>query len=274
MSSTASRLLIPLRIQGIFYNSLPLIAVLLSAGFAFVSNQQRERTELSLNRHFEMVENLVEIGSTLLNASAGLRGLLLTQDRSFLDPYTRATELLPQKLARLRTLMQSIPKENRRLEKLAALDAIEPQLNAEMEALGVLSAPWAQSPPVSLPPVGEVSAEIQRNQPQLQAVCARLDDLRGSEQHLLTRRIDEIRAARQRDYLLIVISLLVGLGSRAIALYFFHRRVIRRVRQLTENVRSLRDGNGPVHQPSGHADEIGELEDELALVSEFFAGRR
>ena len=48
--------------------------------------------------------------------------------------------------------------------------------------------------------------------------------------------------ARQRDYSLIFLSLLVGLISRAVALYFFHRRVIRRVRQLTENVRNLREG--------------------------------
>ncbi len=70
------------------------------------------------------------------------------------------------------------------------------------------------------------------------------------------------------------LSVLVGLISRAVALYFFHRRVVRRVRQLTENVRNLRDGATPIHEPSGRADEIGELERELARVSEFIAERR
>ncbi len=58
------------------------------------------------------------------------------------------------------------------------------------------------------------------------------------------------------------------------ALYFFHRRVVRRVRQLTENVRSLRDGATLIHEPTDHADDIGELERELARASEFLTERR
>ena len=131
---------IPLRVQGLIFNSLPLVAILVTAVFAYFSNQQRERTEMSLNRHFEMVENLVDIHTALLKAEAGLRGNLLTHDPALLQPAVDAHTLIPQKLARVRTLMESIPKPNMRAQKLAQLDAVQDQVNAELHALANVSA--------------------------------------------------------------------------------------------------------------------------------------
>jgi CHASE3 domain sensor protein len=268
MSHFSHRFRISLRVQGLVYNSLPLVAVLLSAGFAFFSNQQRERTELSLNRHFEMVQTLNEIHTALLGASAGLRGHLLTHDPKFLEPYTNAKEIIPQKLTRVRELMASIPKPDRRAQKLAKLDAAQQSITTELNALTSLVSAAAPLP-------GEdAAARVQENEPLLLAAGQQLRDLRANEERLLSRRIEEIRSARQRDYTLIFLSVLIGLICRAVALYFFHRRVVRRVRQLTENVRSLRGGAVLVHAPSGDTDDIGELERELARVSEFIAERR
>jgi CHASE3 domain sensor protein len=273
MPKVSPRFRIPLRIQGIFYNSLPLVAVLISAGFAFFSNQRREHTEMSLNRHFEMVDNLIGIENLLLSSSAAVRGDLLTHDGKFLEPFQQAEQLVPQKLTRVQTLLESIPKENRRIERLAQWESIRGQVDASMESIANLSKAGSL-PHGSAPSADEISTRVLRNQPALEAAGKQLNDLRSSEQQLLSKRIDETRAARQRDYSLIFLSLVVGLLSRAVALYFFHRRVIRRVRQLTENVRNLRDGAAPLHEPSGRTDEIGDLERELARVSEFLAERR
>lgn len=260
---------IPLRVQGVLFNSLPLVAVLITAVFAYYSNQQRERTELSLSRHYEVVENLVDVQTSLLNASAGLRGYLITHDPSMLKPAADARTVIAQKLAQVRKLMESIQKPLIRTLKLARLDAVQKQATDELAALTALST--AETDGAS---AQDLSAQIQRNQPLLEFVGQQLSALRASEQRLFARRIEEIRSIRQRDYLLIFLSVFVGLVSRAVALYFFHRRVVRRVRQLTENVRSLRDGTTLIHEPSGHADDIGELERELARASEFLADRR
>jgi CHASE3 domain sensor protein len=260
---------IPLRVQGLIFNSLPLVAVLITAVFAYYSNQQREHTEMSLTRHYEVVESLVDVQTSLLNASAGLRGYLLTHDPAMLQPAADARILIPQKLAHVRALMDSIQKPLIRTQKLARLDAVQKQATSELESLTALST--AETANAS---AQDLSAQIRRNQPLLEFVGQQLASLRASEQRLFARRIDEIRSIRQRDYLLIFLSVFVGLVSRAVALYFFHRRVVRRVRQLTENVRSLRDGASLIHEPSGHADDIGELERELARASEFLAERR
>jgi CHASE3 domain sensor protein len=257
---------IPLRVQSLVLNSLPLLVVLFTAAFAYFSNLQRERMELSLNRHFEMVENLFDIHVSLLSAEAAVRGSVATHDAALLQPLMDARTVIPHKLDQVRTLMQSIPKENRRVDKLAKLEAIRAQLEIELQSLGTNAG--------GNPSGAAASAEILQDAPRLATVSQQLDALRASEQRLLSRRIDEIRAVRQRDYLLIFLSAFVGLVSRAVALYFFHRRVVRRVRQLTENVRRLRDGATLVHEPSDHADDIGELERELARASEFLAERR
>ena len=265
---------IPLRVQGLLLNSLPLLAVLLTASFAFFSNQQRERMEMSVTRHFEMVENLIDAQTELLSAEAGLRGYLLTHSPPFLEPYAEARDLIPQKLARVTALIQSIPKPARRAEKLARFAAVQGQIEAQLETLARLVPDGEDAGDLSALSEDEQSAEILRDQPQLKAAAGQLARLRGDEQRLLGKRLDDIRSVRQRDFLLIFLSVVVGLASRAIALYFFHRRVVRRVRQLTENARSLRDGAALVHEPSNHTDDIGELERELARVGDYLAERR
>jgi len=85
---------------------------------------------------------------------------------------------------------------------------------------------------------------------------------------LLTERVQEINAIRQRDYLAIFLTLLIGLGTRLIARYIFKNGVIRRVKCLVENTRSLRHGHPPPFPPSGKADALGDLEQEIVLMSE------
>jgi len=261
---------IPLWVQGILLNSLPLIAVLLSAGFAFFSNQQREKAEMSLNRHFEMVENLVTVQTTLLDAEAAVRARLLTHRADFLAPYEAARESVPRTMARIRIIMEGIPLAHRRVEKLATFDALQKLVNARMDALAALN-DGAETPAAI---ESDVTARIARNQPLMGETVKQLSDFRSAEQRLLGKRLDEIRSVRRRDYSLIFLSILVGLATRAVAMYFFHRRVVRRVRQLTENARKLREESLPAFRPPESADDIEELERELTRISDFLAERR
>ena len=261
---------IPLWVQGILLNSVPLIAVLFSAGFAFFSNQQREKMEMSLSRHFEMVANLVNVQTTLLDAEAAVRARLLTHRADFLAPYEAARQSVPQTMTHIRTIMEGIPTANRRVEKIAAFDALQKQVDARMEALTALNAS-AETPAK----IGsDVTARIAQNQPLMGETVKHLSDFRSAEQALLGKRLEEIRKVSRRDYSLIFLSALLGLATRAVAMYFFHRRVVRRVRQLTENARKLRDESVPALLPAEGVDDIEELEHELARITDFLAERR
>jgi len=251
-------------------NSLPLLAVLLSAAFAFVSNQRREKMEMSLTRHFEMVENLVNVQTTLLAAEAALRGRLLTGRADFQAPYEAARESVPKTMAHIRSIMEGIPRANRRAEKLAAFDSLQTLVNARMEDLATVN-DTAES---KAPGKDGAGARVARNQPLMEDAVKRLSDFRSGEQQILAKRLEEIRSVRQRDYLLIFLSIVVGLASRVVAMYFFHRRVVRRVRLLTENARKMREVTIPAMKPSQGADDIEELERELARIGDFLAERR
>ena len=270
MHQTPSWRRIPLWMQGIILNSLPFIAVLLSAGFAFFSNQQREKVEMALGRHFEMVENLVNVQTTLLEAEAAVRARLLTHRADLVAPYDAARQSVPRTMAHIRSIMEGIPRANRRVEKLAQFDALQKLVDARMEALATLSA--SGQAPAAIE--SGVAATIAQNQPLMGETLKQLSDFRSSEQRLLAKRLDEIRSARRRDFSLIFLSVFAGLGARLVAMVFFHRRVVRRVRQLTESARRLREESLPAIEPSDGADDIEELERELARISTFLAERQ
>lgn len=241
-----------------------------SAGFAFVSNQTREKAELSLNRHFELVDHLYELRMTVLTTETALAVRLTSPNAGTADTVTKALDVFPARMDQIHNLILASPKPNRRAEKLAHFATIQTGIDGEIQFLLNLEK--------AIPPAGPVSAELaaqfRDHQPAAQALTQQISEMGVIERKLLDRRLDEIRTARHRDYLLIVLSVILGVATRAIAMYFFHRSVVRRVRQLTENARSMRDGGQPFHEPSGDQDDIGELERELASIGDFLAERR
>jgi CHASE3 domain sensor protein len=54
-------------------------------------------------------------------------------------------------------------------------------------------------------------------------IRATLNAMQSEEERLLTERVQEINAIRQRDYLAIILALFIGLGTRLIARYFFNK---------------------------------------------------
>ena len=99
-------------------------------------------------------------------------------------------------------------------------------------------------------------------------ICAILSAMQAEEGSLLTQRVQEINAIRQRDYLVIFLTLILALGFRLISWHLFNTTVLRRIKHLVENVRSLRRGDPLPFQPSDKRDELNELEQEIVLASQ------
>ena len=55
-------------------------------------------------------------------------------------------------------------------------------------------------------------------------IRANLNTMQTEEEQLLTKRVQEINAIRQRDYLAIILALFIGLATRLIARYLFNKR--------------------------------------------------
>ena len=239
-----------------------MVAVVASAALAFVGNQNRARTETAVTRHFEMVARLNDLLTLMLNAETGLRGHLLAHRAEFLEPFALAQRSLPGELQRLRAFIEAEPGDEPRARKLARMKEIHATVDHEMALLGELR---------NVDAIGQaaregdgLSGQFIQSKETMDKLRGQLREMESAEKQLLGERLDEIRRVRQRDYLSISIALALGLATRGVAFWLFNRRVVRRIEQLTGNVRALAAGEPLPHPASGHHDAIGELEEEIA----------
>ncbi len=255
---------IPLRVQGKILVILPLLAVTISAVLAFYGNHQRAQIEADIQRHFQTVRGLNEVLTVMVNAETGMRGYLLTKRDEFLRPYATASQKLPSAMSDLRALAEAEPGDDPRLNKLRLLNQVQLLIDRQMTDLT-----WQQQY-VTAPNTfdTEVYNHLAYGKQTMDEIRANLNDMQSEEERLLTERVQEINAIRQRDYSAIFLTLFIGLGTRLIAWYLFNNGVIQRVKCLIQNTRSLRHGHPPPFPPSGKADALGDLEQEIVFIGE------
>ncbi len=255
---------VPLPVQGKVLVVLPLLAVAISAASAFLGNYQRANLEVDVQRHFQMVSGLSEVLTLMVNAETGMRGYLLTQRDEFLQPYATALENLPAAMEHLRALAEAEPGSKPRLEKLRRLNQLQLLINQQMSDLAIqqqgVAAPSSFNP--------DIYSHLAYGKRLMDEIRPNLSAMQTEEGRLLTERVQEINAIRQRDYLVIFLTLAVALGTRLVSSYLFNTGVLRRVERLVANARSLRGGVPLPFQPSGKRDALGDLEQEIALAGE------
>lgn len=83
----------------------------------------------------------------------------------------------------------------------------------------------------------------------------------------MSERIEEINSIRTRDYILVFITLFIGLLMRLISFYLFDRGIVRRVNRLTETVKQINDGEKIKVDPPKKEDAIGLLEQEIVKIA-------
>ena len=88
---------------------LPLLAITISAVLALFRNHQRANIQSDIQRHFQMVKNLNEVVTLMVNAETGMRGYLLTKRDEFLQFYATASQKLPSAMSDLRALAEAEP---------------------------------------------------------------------------------------------------------------------------------------------------------------------
>lgn len=249
---------LPLKTLGILSALLPMVAVVASAVLAFADNENRQRLETAVTRHFEMVGRLDALLTLLLDAETGLRGHLLTRREEFLEPFAQARKSLPDELKALRSFIEAEPGAEPRAQKRARLEAIETAANQEMDLLARLQEAPAGASAGAVR--NNLTDQFIRSKELMDDLRGRLREMQADEKRLLGQRLEEIRRVRRRDYLSVSLALFLGLLTRGVVFWLFNRRVVQRVEHLTANVRALAaDGTLP-HAPTGRRDAIGELE--------------
>ena len=209
----------PLRVQGKILVILPLLAITISAVLALFGNHQRAIIEADIQRHFQMVRVLNEVVTLMVNAETGMRGYLLTRRDEFLQPYATASQKLQFAMSDLRALAEAEPSYDPRLNKLRLLNQIQLLIDRQMADLT-----WQQQH-VTAPNTfdTEVYNHLAGGKRTMDEIRAKLNAMQNEEGLLLTERVQQINAIRRRDYLAIILALVIGLGTRLIARYLFSK---------------------------------------------------
>jgi CHASE3 domain sensor protein len=255
---------VPLRAQAFILAAIPFIAVLISSVAAYDGNRQRQRAETDVIRKFAMVSDLSELLVFMVNAETGTRGYLLTGNTAFLQPYRYAVKRLPTQLNQLKDLAQAEPGLEPRLDKIARVARMQKLVTRQMELLTDLQEVAPEKSTL------KISAQLRDSMASSKSVMDKLRfEIRGmhsEEDRLLGERLDEIKAIRNRDYIVIYLTLVVGLITRIVAATLNSAGISRRAKELTENIRAWKANQPLPHVLSPKPDALGELESEFTLT--------
>jgi CHASE3 domain sensor protein len=255
---------IPLRVQSKITVCLPLLAVCVSAGLALSGNIQRADIETDIQRKFEMTAALDDVTTLMVNAETGMRGYLLTRQGEFLEPFDLASAQLPGAMSRLTDLATAEPGEKPRLDKLQRITVLRDLTDRQLADLGEQRR--YVTPDGGSTTVPDLLAHLTYGKSLMDQIRQDVLSMQDEERGLLDDRIADINAIRTRDYISVVLALVVAVGVRFVAWHLVKRGTLHRVERLTENVRSLRRSRPLPFPPSGKQDELGQLETEIHLI--------
>jgi CHASE3 domain sensor protein len=257
---------VPIRVQGRITVALPLVAVLVSAGFAFLGNQDRVAIETDIQRKFEMSGSLGDLTTLMVNAETGMRGYLLTGRTEFLQPFDQASAAQPGAIARLTELAAAEPGAKPRADKLARVAELRDLTGRQLADLAGQRA-FVSAGRLTVPDE-QLRSSLANGKDLMDRIRGDVDAMQDEERGLLDDRIADINAIRVRDYVSVALALVTALATRFLAWYLFRNGTLNRVERLTEIVRSRRSGTPAPDPLPVKRDKMGELEREVHLLAD------
>ena len=256
---------LPIRAQGGITVLIPILAVLISFGFAIYGNRSRAARQDDIQRKFAAVRQYGDLLTLMIDAETGERGFILTRRAEYLEPYKRADDETPKTIEQLKETIENEPGEKPRAERLEGLAKIQELINRQFALLKE-----SQSYVGDDKSDEQLYAHLQNGKSLMDEIRAAIAEMQNKEATLLSERIEEINSIRNRDYIIIFIVLLVGVAARVVSFYLFDRGIVRRVNRLTEYVASLVKGERATFAASKKSDAVGELEEKIVeLVKRF-----
>ncbi|MCY7376611.1 MAG: CHASE3 domain-containing protein [Pyrinomonadaceae bacterium] len=216
-----------------------------------------------MERRFRLVRQYNDLMNSMINAETGERGFLLTKRAEFLAPYNQSVTEIPLKIAALKQTIAEEPGEKPRLERLESLAQIQSLIERQL-----ISLKESQNFTRGGETGEELYAHLQNGKQLMDEIRNRLGEMQTRDAELLTEKIEEINSVRKRDYILVFVTLLIGLLMRLVSFYLFDRGIVRRVNRLTENVKQINNGETIKIPPPKKADAIGLLEQEIVKIAE------
>jgi len=183
----------------------------------------------SVSHTQDVLEDLQEIRTLLLQAETDARGFLLSGTDVYKIAYENDLQAIPQKIGKLKEKTKDTPSHQERFVVLenavkSRLDLLEEYIDRR-EVLGMTVVPPGQGP---------------EGKRRMDAVRAALDDIGNEEHRLLEQRTEQSRQSTQRLLVTLALSFLGSLGLICLVFYLALRD-IRARRSNEERLRASRD---------------------------------
>ncbi|GAA4021352.1 response regulator [Sphingomonas swuensis] len=195
----------------------------LATGIVTYLNIQSVRTETDrVATTHEVITGLGDLLSAMQDAETGQRGYLLTGDPAFLQPYRDAQSRSVASLQSLDRLTHDDPAQQ------ANLRALRPQVDAKFAGLArSIEVRRTQGLQGTL-----TTIDADRDKAEMDAVRARIAQLRAEERRTRLSRLDQRDAAFQSAILSTILAALLGMGLTLAIGFLNHRAMQLRRRQL------------------------------------------
>ena len=238
----------PLAFKGLVVIALPLAILLGSLGSLYLASSAETRAENDVRRAFAIQRDIYQVHALLAEATAGVRGYILTREDRFLEQYRAAEEDLPATMLRLDEAVQD--------EVVRGYFDQLVLVTADKRAVLKTAVEEAQGPLRQTP--ANIERSLVANKLALDNVRRVIDQIQQQEALVLDRRRALVDDVRGRFLALTAVSGIVGLLGSLAAVYLFSTGIVRRVSKLEENADRLARGDRLIEVPD-EADEIGRL---------------
>ena len=227
--------------------TLAFIVVAAFAALIIAISAQREATAREA-RSSDVTAASLRLEKLVVDMETGIRGLTLTNDDRFLEPYTSALDALPAQRAALQSLVVDDPVQRRRAQE------VEERIREYVEFAEPLVKLVKETPVIGTDPL--VAEEGKRLTDEIQSVFAEF--LRAED----ALAADAGRDADRRANLAVIVGA-IGIGASAalIVLFgiFLARSIGRPVRAVASGATQLARGEWSLRLPLQGPGEIGEL---------------
>ena len=246
----------PLTFKGLVVVALPLTILIGSLVSLYLASSAETRAEDDVRRAFVIQRDIYQVHALLAEATAGVRGYVLTREDRFLEQYRAAEEDLPATMDRL----------DDSIEDTIVRDYFEELQLVAAEKREGLSTTVAEAQGTEAPSVAEVETTLIANKLALDNVRRVIDKIQQREAVVLDERRALVDDVRSRFLALTAVSGIVGLLGSLAAVYLFSTGIVRRVSKLEGNADKLARGERLTDLPE-EADEIGRLTQRLVVAS-------
>lgn len=239
----------PLRIKGPIVIALPLTILLVPLTLLFLHEQQAAQLETKLSVALQNQRDIQTVHTQLFEASTAVRDYLLTGNRSFLTPYVRATQKLPQ-------LFNKLDREIEDVEQKRRVNEIRPLVDQNLVGLDTLANSSLEIANQ------ELVQQFNSQSETLNSLRILIEDMSIRDAKLVEQEQKKVNLERQRNINLTMIAALAGILGTFGSAWVFSRTIVSRIRQIRDSAAHLARGEA-LTLPSMSSDELGQLAHEL-----------